>query len=166
MIKIREAGPADGDVLGEIHVAAWRVAYAPSFAPEFAERALSARLGRWHQRIADGAGTLLLAELDGRPQGLSFSLPSTERPGLAEISSFYGHPDSWGSGIAAALMTETLRRMSGGGFTRVHLWTWRDTPQSRRFYAKCGFAETGATRRFDYGEGNLIDQVEYERAVG
>ncbi|MFD9888833.1 GNAT family N-acetyltransferase [Amycolatopsis sp. NPDC059027] len=164
MIEIREAGPDDGDVLGEIHTAAWKVAYAPSFDPEFAEQALRSRRGRWHARIAEGAGTLLLGALDGRPMALSYSLPSSERPGFAEISSFYGHPDGWGSGIAAALMTETLRRLSDDGFAQVHLWTWRDTPQSRRFYRKCGFSESGETRLFDYGAGNLIDQVEYSRA--
>jgi hypothetical protein len=61
-------------------------------------------------------------------------------------------------------MTGTLLRLRDDGFARVHLWTLRDTPQSRRFHTKCGFAESGATRAFDYGDGNPVDQVEYERA--
>jgi hypothetical protein len=44
----------------------------------------------------------------------------------------------------------------------VNLWTLRDTPQSRRFYLKTGFADTGATRQRDFGNGRL-PQVEYER---
>jgi RimJ/RimL family protein N-acetyltransferase len=44
----------------------------------------------------------------------------------------------------------------------VHLWTLRDTPQSRRFYTKCGFTETGATTTRDFGDGNPLAQVEYE----
>ena len=54
---------------------------------------------------------ILLAELDGRPLALSNSLPSATGPGFAEIYSFYGHPDGWGSGIAATLMTQTLRHL-------------------------------------------------------
>ena len=164
MIEVRCAGQNDGDALGEIHAAAWEAAYAPFFDPEFATRAVRSRRTRWHERIAEGPGTILLATLDGRPLALSVFLNSPARPGLAEIASFYNHPDGWGSGVAAALMNETLRRTRDDGFARVHLWTLRDTAQSRRFYSKCGFAETGATRGFDFGDGNLLDQVEYERA--
>ncbi|MEW2581367.1 hypothetical protein [Streptomyces syringium] len=47
---------------------------------------------------------------------------------------------------------------------RVHLWTLRDTPQSRRFCNKYGFTECGTARTFDFGDGNPLDQVAYERA--
>ncbi|MFE0606430.1 GNAT family N-acetyltransferase [Streptomyces sp. NPDC058892] len=57
----------------------------------------------------------------------------------------------------------TLRHLRDDGCTRAHLWTLRDTPQSRRFYIKCGFAETGADRPYDFGDGNPLTQVEYER---
>jgi hypothetical protein len=54
---------------------------------------------------------------------------------------------------------------SASGFPAVHLWTLRDTPQSRRFYVKSGFAETGATRDLDFGDGRPLPQVEYERTL-
>ncbi|MEU7337255.1 GNAT family N-acetyltransferase [Streptomyces sp. NPDC007074] len=163
MFEVRRAVPYDGDALGEIHAAAWEAAYAPFFAPEFAAPAVQSRRTRWHERIAKAEATILLAELDGRPLALSSFSPSTTRPGCAEVHSFYSHPDSWGSGIAAVLMAETLRRIRDNGFPRVHLWTLRETPQSRRFYTKCGFAERGTTRTFDFGDGNPLGQVEYER---
>ncbi|GAA2332803.1 GNAT family N-acetyltransferase [Streptomyces cuspidosporus] len=164
MFTVRRAGPYDGDRLGEIHAAAWEAAYAPFFDPEFAARAVRSRRTRWHERIAQGAATILLAEHDRCPLALSAFAPSSTRPGLAEILTFYSHPDSWGSGVAAALMTETLRHLRDDGFARVHLWTLRDTPRSRRFYTKCGFTECGTARTYDFGDGNPLDQVEYERA--
>jgi L-amino acid N-acyltransferase YncA len=164
MIEVRQATPADADALGEIHAAAWAAAYAPFFAPEFAERAAEDRLGRWHRLVADGSGPVLLAAAGGRPVVLAYVTPSGTRPGLAEIVSFYGHPDSWGTGAAAALMAGTLEHLRDNGFARVHLWRLRDTPQSRRFYVKCGFSETGASTTRDFGEGNPLAQVEYERA--
>ncbi|PJN38704.1 GNAT family N-acetyltransferase [Streptomyces sp. CB02959] len=163
MFTVRRAGQYDGDVLGEIHAAAWEAAYAPFFTPEFATRAIQSRRTRWHERIAQGARTILLAEHDSRPLAMSASGPSSTRPGLAEIHTFFSHPDSWGSGIATALMTETLNHLRNDGFPQVHLWTLRDTPQSRRFYAKCGFTERGTARTHDFGDGNPLDQVEYER---
>jgi RimJ/RimL family protein N-acetyltransferase len=136
----------------------------PFFAPEFAASAVQSRRTRWHERIAQGAATILLAELDDRPLALSAFSPSSTRPELAEIHTFHSHPDSWGRGVAAVLMAETLDRVHNDGFTQVHLWTLRDTPQSRRFYSKCGFTECDTARTFDFGDGNTLDQVEYERA--
>ncbi|MFD3456355.1 GNAT family N-acetyltransferase [Streptomyces sp. NPDC058691] len=164
MIEVRHARPDDGDTLGEIHATAWEASHAPFFEAEFAADAVRSRRTRWHERIAEGAGTILLAERDGHPLALCWLRPSATRPGLGEIFSFYCHPDGWGSGVAGALMTEALRRLGDDGFPRVHLWTLRDTPQSRRFYVKCGFTESGSTRAYDYGDGDPIDQVEYERA--
>ncbi|MEV7612547.1 GNAT family N-acetyltransferase [Streptomyces sp. NPDC089799] len=163
MITVRRAGAGDGDVLGGIHAAAWERVYAPLFDPEFAEREVRSRLTRWHERVERGTAEILVAELDGRPLALSSYAPSPARTGSAEILSFYNHPDGWGSGIAPALMTETLHRLRAAGFAEVHLWTLRDTPQSRRFYVKCGFAESGAARDLDFGDGNLLEQVEYAR---
>ena len=164
MIEVRLAVPADGDALGRIHSASWAVAYAPFFDPEFAERGVEDRLGRWHDRITDEHGTLLVASVDGRPLALSYSVPSPTRPGFAEIFSFYSHPDGWGTGVAAELITHTLRHLHERGFDQVHLWTLRDTPQSRRFYSKSGFVETGAVTAHDFGDGNPLDQVEYQRS--
>ncbi|MDK9500390.1 GNAT family N-acetyltransferase [Streptomyces katrae] len=163
MIVVRAAGPGDGDALGEIHAAAWEAAYAPFFAPEFAAEGVRSRRTRWHARLAEDPRTLLLAEADGRPLAMSWSSPSGTRPGLAEILSCYAHPDGWGTGVAAVLMEATLARLRADGFARAHLWTLRDTPRSRRFYAKCGFAETGAVRGADFGDGRPLEQVEYER---
>jgi GNAT superfamily N-acetyltransferase len=163
MIEIRQATASDGDALGQIHAAAWEAAYAPFFTPGFAARAVQDRRTRWHGLIAASRLPVLLGAVDGRPLVLSYCVPSESRPGLAEIYSFYGHPDGWGTGVAAELMNGTLDSLRANGFARVHLWTLRDTPQSRRFYTKCGFTETGATTTRDFGDGNPLAQVEYER---
>ncbi|MEV7556837.1 GNAT family N-acetyltransferase [Streptomyces sp. NPDC089795] len=163
MFTIHRAGPHDGDALGEIHAAAWEAAYAPFFDPEFAADGVRSRRTRWHDRVGRADTPILLAEHDGRPLALSAFRASTTRPGPAEILSFYTHPDGWGSGIAAALMTETLAHLRDDGFARAHLWTLRDTPRSRRFYTKCGFTESGGVRPFDFGDGQPLTQVEYER---
>lgn len=165
MIQVRPAEPRDADVLGEVHAESWQAAYGSMFQPDFTARSVESRRGRWHQRIADGVGPILLGELDHRPLALSFSVPSSPVVGLVEIYSFYGHPDGWGSGVAAALMAETLRVLHSDGHTDVHLWTLKSTAQSRRFYVKCGFSESGAERAYDFGDGQLFDQVEYRRPV-
>lgn len=163
--SVRRATVADGDAVGQVHAASWAAAYAPLFPIEVADAGIASRLTRWHARIAEGQGLIMLALRDERPLAISWSEPSDTRTGLAEIHSFYTHPDGWGSGVSAALMTATLLHLKADGHDRVHLWTLRDTPQSRRFYIKCGFTETGATQTRDFGDGTPLPQVEYELVI-
>ena len=156
------ASPGDGDALGEIHAESWKAAYAGFFAQEFFAEAVRHRRHKWHDVLAENKDTIMLAALDGRPLAYSYFGVSPAGPETAEIFGFYGHPDGWGTGIANTLMTASLDRIREEGFRRVHLWTLRDTPQSRRFYAKSGFTESGAARGHDFGDGNPIEQVEYE----
>ncbi|TQI99659.1 RimJ/RimL family protein N-acetyltransferase [Kribbella jejuensis] len=161
MISARVAAVADGSAVGEVHAASWGAAYGPLFSPEMAREGVASRLERWHERLATGNGLVMLGFVDERPLAMSWSLASETRAGFAEIYSFYTHPDGWGSGVSVALMDATLKHLQADGFERVHLWTLRDTPQSRRFYTKCGFVETGATQFRDFGDGNPLPQVEY-----
>jgi RimJ/RimL family protein N-acetyltransferase len=156
------ASSSHGDVVGEIHAESWKAAYADFFSPEFFTEAVRLRRNRWHGVLAETEQTVMLAALHGRPLAYSYFGSSPVRQESAEILGFYGHPDGWGSGVAGALMTASLQRMRDDGFRGVHLWTLRDTSQSRRFYAKSGFAESGAVRGHDFGDGNPIQQVEYE----
>ncbi|MDX6262813.1 MAG: hypothetical protein QOH84_4501 [Kribbellaceae bacterium] len=162
MIEVRRATAADGEGIGVVHAASWAAAYAPFFDESFAAEQIKSRLTRWHERVADPEGLILVARVDDRVLAFSWSVPSSTRPGFAEIYSFYGHPDGWGTGVAGALMSETLRRLRADGFGGAHLWTLRDTEQSRRFYTKSGFTETGATTTRDFGDGEPLAQVEYE----
>lgn len=159
------ASLGNGDAVGEIHAEAWKAAYADFFHPDFFAEAVRQRRHKWHAVLAENKDTVLLAALEGRTLAYAYFGSSPTRPESAEIFGFYGHPDSWGSGIASALMTASLRRMYEDGFRTVHLWTLRDTPQSRRFYTESGFTESGATRGHDFGDGNPLDQVEYELII-
>lgn len=163
-ISVRLATVADGGVVGEVHAASWGAVYAPLFAEEVAREGIASRLTRWHERLAADDGLVMLGFVGERPLAMCSASESETRPGLAEIHSFYTHPDGWGSGVSAALMTAILQRLRSDGYERVHLWTLRNTPQSRRFYTKCGFSEAGATLDRDFGDGTPLPQVEYERA--
>ncbi|MFE6780363.1 GNAT family N-acetyltransferase [Streptomyces sp. NPDC057702] len=155
-----------GDVIGEIHAASWRAAYAGFFAPDFFAEALRSRRTKWHDVLTRQCrNTALLGASDGRPLAFSYFGPSAPKeaagPDAVELFGFYGHPDGWGSGVAGALMAATLTAIRETGARRIDLWTLRDTPQSRRFYAKHGFTESGRVRDFDYGDGHPLAQVEY-----
>ncbi|MEU6740932.1 GNAT family N-acetyltransferase [Streptosporangium sandarakinum] len=166
MITIREAEPGDGDALGEIHAISWGVSHGPLCTPEVAAAGVQERRAKWNAILAEDKGedTILLALLDDRPGAFARFGPSS-RPGLAEIHTFFAHPDVWGGGLAAALLAAALDRLRETGHDRVHLWTLRDSAQARRFYAKNGFGETGRRHDHDFGDGPPLALVELERTV-
>ncbi|MFI0421028.1 GNAT family N-acetyltransferase [Spongiactinospora sp. 9N601] len=165
VITVHPAEPGDGDVLGEIHALSWGVSHGPFCAPEVAAAGVEERRGKWHGVLAEGGGTILVARLNERAGAFARFGASTSRPGVAEIQTFFAHPDVWGSGVAMVLLTAVLERVRDAGYDEVHLWTLRDSAQARRFYAKNGFVETGRTHDHDFGEGPPLALVELERAV-
>ncbi|GAB3835939.1 GNAT family N-acetyltransferase [Kribbella italica] len=165
MIEVRRATPADGTAVGEIHAASWAAAYAPFFTEAFSAGQIQSRRTRWHDRLLNPQGTVLLALVDTHPAAMTWLNESETRPGVAEILSFYAHPNAWGTGAAPTLMTQTLQTLRSQGFPKAHLWTLQATPQSRRFYTRSGFTETGRTQSRDFGDGNPLAQVEYERQL-
>ncbi|GAA3692122.1 hypothetical protein GCM10022224_067260 [Nonomuraea antimicrobica] len=165
VIAIREAGPGDGDVLGEIHAISWGISHGPLCTPKVAAAGIEERRTKWAAILAEGEDTPLLALLDDRPGAFARFGASSSRPGLAEIHTFFAHPEVWGRGLAAALLAATLDRLREAGYDRVHLWTLRDSAQARRFYAKNGFGETGRRHDHDFGEGPPVALVELERTV-
>lgn len=164
-ITVTQAGPKDADAMGEIHAESWKASYVDFFPADLAARMVLRRRSQWHERLAEPDGVVMLAALDDRPLAMSWFGPSTAYPDMAEIHSLYAHPDGWGTGVANALMAAVLSHLQADGIRHVHLWTLRDTPQSRRFHTKSGFTESGATRDHDFGEGNVLAQVEYRIAL-
>lgn len=98
MIEVRRAVPDDGDVLGEIHAAAWEAAYGPFFAPGFVAEAVRSRRTQWHERITNGPETILLATLESRPLALSYFFSS--RPGRASLRSIASTAIPTAGGVA------------------------------------------------------------------
>lgn len=165
VITVHVAEPGDADVLGEIHALSWGVSHGPLCAPKVAAAGIEERRTKWHAVLAEGGDPILLARLNERPGAFARFGASTSRPGLAEIHTFFAHPDVWGSGISMVLLTAVLDGARDAGYDNVHLWTLRDSPQARRFYAKNGFTETGRTHDHHFDEGPPLALIELERAV-
>ena len=61
----------------------------------------------------------------------------------AEIVAIHTLPESWGTGLGAAMLTEALRQIGG---VNVFLWAFRENTRARRFYEKHGFRWDGTER--------------------
>jgi ribosomal protein S18 acetylase RimI-like enzyme len=75
----------------------------------------------------------------------------------AEIVAIHTLPESWGTGLGAAMLTEALDRI---GNRDVFLWAFKENKRARRFYEKHGFRWDGAERVSEF-DGAL--EVRYVR---
>ena len=84
-------------------------------------------------------------------------LVCSEQPdGRAEIEAIHSLPESWGTGLGAAMLEFALKGRAVG------LWAFEKNARARRFYEKHGFAFTGE-RRISEFDGAV--EVRYERML-
>ena len=61
----------------------------------------------------------------------------------AEIIAIHTLPESWGTGLGAAMLTEAMNQI---GNRPVFLWAFEENVRARRFYEKHGFRWDGTQR--------------------
>ena len=61
----------------------------------------------------------------------------------AELLALHSLPESWGTGLGAAMLREALAQI---GERPVFLWAFKENKRARRFYEKHGFCFDGTER--------------------
>lgn len=85
------------------------------------------REGKMHFLISENSGMLVWQKVQNS----------------AEIVAIHSLPESWGTGIGHALLTEALKQI---GNQPVFLWVFKENKRARRFYEKHGFRWNGTDR--------------------
>jgi ribosomal protein S18 acetylase RimI-like enzyme len=165
-VLVREATPADADVIGEVHAEAWRVAHRDLFDGHWLRTFVDERRHRWKDVMSSrefARHTLLVAERGHRVVAFVHLGPHSEGVPDGEIFDLYAHPSTWGSGVAWTLMDSAWELLTEARFRRVRLWTVAGANRARHFYESFGFTRTGRTREHDFGDGRPVLEVEYLR---
>jgi putative acetyltransferase len=126
---LRPYAPADEDAVIELWRRTWQQAY-----PRID---FTARLDWWRQRWRDElvpAATITVAEAGGQMIGFVTVDPST-----FDLDQIVVAPETWGMGVATALMAEA-KRISPAGLD-LHVNT--DNTRAIGFYEKHGFVISG-----------------------
>jgi putative acetyltransferase len=126
---LRPYAPADEDAAIELWRRTWQQAY-----PRID---FTARLDWWRQRWRDElvpAATITVAEADGEMLGFV-----TVDPLTFDLDQIVVAPETWGMGVATALMAEA-KRISPAGLD-LHVNT--DNTRAISFYEKHGFVISG-----------------------
>ena len=149
-IDFREAGIADAEAIGALHVAAWRESYA-TLLPATLLDGLSAgaSAAQWRAALADPEGfgrtTILVAESGGRIIGFGACCDQRD-PALAEqgfggeFGAIYVLRNHQRGGVGSALMRLMARSLLDRGRSAASLWVLRDNGPARAFYERLGAA--------------------------
>ena len=153
-IFVRYAVPEDCGALGEIMAVSFRSAFGGFISRETLDRCAVAENCAGLLASLPKEMTTLTGWVDGKLMGL---LVCSEQPdGRAEIEAIHSLPESWGTGLGAAMLDFALKGRAAG------LWAFGENARARRFYEKHGFAFTGETRISEF-DGAV--EVRYERKL-
>lgn len=138
MYQVRNAELKDMELCGRIMAQSFRSAFSSFISRETLDacaveencRALLEGLfqeGRMHFLLGNDSGMLAWQE-DGE---------------AAEIAAIHSLPESWGTGLGAAMLRAALKQI---GLREVYLWAFEKNARARRFYEKQGFHWDGTGR--------------------
>ena len=140
-VELRPAELRDARGIAEVHVQAWREAYAHLVpAGSLARLSVDQRALRWAEIIAEAATQTWIATDRGRIVGWSSSGPARgENPTRdLELEGLYVLASSYGSGVGQALLDAAVSDAP------ALLWVAEDNPRARAFYTRNGFVPDGA----------------------
>lgn len=138
---VRPAGVTDADRLGDVHVQAWREAYAGIMpADHLAALDPAGRAQRWRTILGDPAGhRAQVATADGVVVGFASGGPSRDDPPepAAELWSIYLLAAHHGTGLADRLLAAVALPAAAS------VWVATANARARAFYARHGFVPAG-----------------------
>lgn len=137
-MNVRNAEFEDMKLLSDIMVQSFRSAFADFVSRETLDACTNEEncLRLLESLYREGKMHFLMGETSGM-------LVWQETPDGAEIAAIHSLPESWGTGLGHAMLTEALNQI---GDRPVHLWAFKENLRARRFYEKHGFRWDGAER--------------------
>jgi RimJ/RimL family protein N-acetyltransferase len=181
MLTIRTALPGDEYRLAEVHLAAWKSAYAGLMPADFlAGLSVEAGIERWRRSLAEPTSgvTILVADVptaarqpavDTRDElaGIATIGPSRDDdadPNTGELWAINLHPAYWRRGIGTVLLAAAVDHLAAAGWRRATLWVLDGNLAARRFYERHGWAPDGCVKD-DERPGFTLHELRYARTL-
>ena len=150
MLHVRTAKENDMTALGRVMALSFQSAFSGFISRQTLARCAGEEdCARLLQSLYEaGQMHILVGELDGTVSGLLVWMGP-------EIYAIHSLPESWGSGLGAAMLKAALSRMD----RPVCLWAFAENKRARRFYEKHGFALTGEERISEFDGAVEVEYV-------
>ncbi len=162
--SVRSPTPQDAARMAEVHIAAWRTAYAEVMPPDYLAGLDQGRLTeRWTEDITDPAAgvTNLVGVIDRTIQAIATVGPFRDHESFddpsGELWMINAHPEAFGTGIAKALHRRALDQLRSDGHHRAALWVVDDNARARRFYEREGWTLDPARKEDAFGDRKIVE---------
>ena len=140
-ISVRPALSSDAEDIAQVHLQAWREAYAHLLPAEtLAGLDAAERTARWESILVDGTTDVVVALEGTRVIGWASASAGRDpdAPRARELEGIYVLASHHGSGAAQGLLDASI------GGEPAFLWMAEDNPRALAFYRRHGFAPDGA----------------------
>lgn len=142
-MKIDRATLEDVRAVAEIHVQAWRAAYAHILSGDYlASLSVEQREAMWRRTVESGQPDLLVAKENEAVIGwVSFgACRDKDAPASqAEVWAIYVAPSIWSKGVGRQLWHRTRQALLERSFGTCSLWVFPENERAIRFYQSLGF---------------------------
>lgn len=177
-VRIRAAGLDDARGVADVHVQAWRSAYAGLIDPRVLDDlSVEKRTEGWRHWISlaladPDAGSptsdihrLLVAESGGRIVGwASFGAGRDEGEAhRGELAGLYLHPEVWSRGIGRTVMLRVMHELESQGFESAYLWVLDGNERAIQFYEKMGWLGDGGVKIGEAGGATRLRELRHSR---
>ncbi|HEX3511295.1 MAG TPA: GNAT family N-acetyltransferase [Solirubrobacteraceae bacterium] len=165
-MEVRRAVPADALPVAEVHVRAWRVAYAELLPPPELEK-LDPRERATRYDFSAGAAqaTFVAAEADAVLGFATCGARDGESgAGEGELRALYIDPPHWRTGLGRVLLRYAEDHMRGLGFQHAVLWVLLGNAAAERFYLAHGW-RADDERRHERFWGVPVEVARYSREL-
>jgi GNAT superfamily N-acetyltransferase len=158
MTDLREAMPADANVVAALFLRCWR-----GYADVLPERVIAVfdgagALRLWRRTLkAPRPGTRGVVAVDGeRVVGVIRIGRDPDEPTAGHVFSLYVDPDSQGAGVGGRLLAEADRWFASEGLREATLWVFEANSRARAFYTRHGWHPDGGKRvEVEFGEPEI-----------
>ena len=156
-LSIRPAIVDDAEGFVRAYERAWDAAHGAVLGKSLDElMPFEARLEQYRSSFPPSSGDAgaLVADADGSIVGVAVYA-------AGELRALYVVPESWGSGVAQALLAAALDAIRADGAVEASLWVVVENARARRFYEREGWTADGESRETPFGG----DEVRYRRRL-
>jgi len=165
-IKVRAAIPDDSRRIAEIHVAAWKVAYAGIMDSHFLSNlSVNERETMWTKALSRISSNRYLAGLiDDVVCGFCVCGPARDKDldySACELIALNVEPEYWGRGIGSALVGEAINTLRRDKYRTAHLWVVQKNERAIKLYKRYDFQETDVVKVDSTHSAIPIKEIRY-----
>jgi RimJ/RimL family protein N-acetyltransferase len=171
-MTVRAATLDDAPKLADIHVAAWRAAYANHMPADFlASLNVEERTVMWQKALSEPSPRAVAVSVDevGDPVAFCVCGPSRDQDAkdtaIGELIALNVHPTAWRKGHGTALCQWVLAHAKSQHWPTVTLWVLRGNDRACAFYETLGFAPDGTEKQDTHRLGLMLDVVRYSMRI-